>query len=75
MGKQWAISTPRSQGANVVYRTRLVIDEVPEDKTAKDVLAWLDDETEFDYAHPYESWTATEQLSAEEASHVRWTGD
>jgi hypothetical protein len=72
----YAISQPH-QGRNgqVVRHVRLVIENVPDDATDREVLDWLDDyDWQLDSADREDEWTASEQLSAESAPRIRWRG-
>jgi hypothetical protein len=72
----FAISWPEQgpNGRSIRFRARLVITDVPDDVSNDEVLAWVDDDSDFDHAHPEDQWDANEQLTAPDAPHVQWRG-
>lgn len=71
----YAITRPRSHGARVVSHPRLIVRDVPEDATSREVLAWLDDyDPQFDAAVPEDEWAATVQREADGCPVVKWRG-
>lgn len=55
----------------VLYRMRLVI-EAPDKATIDEAKFWLDDyDPQFDCLFYEDYWTANEQLTADQAPHVR----
>jgi hypothetical protein len=73
----YAISWPEQppNGRQVRRRVRLVIEDVPADVAAEEVLDWLDDhDPQLDSATIKANWSANQQLTAKDAPRVRWTG-
>jgi glycine/D-amino acid oxidase-like deaminating enzyme len=72
----WGISQPhQGRNAQIVGRVRLVIEDVPDDATDREVLDWLDDyDWQLDSADREDEWSANQQLTAESAPRVRWRG-
>ncbi|MCR4340793.1 MAG: ribbon-helix-helix domain-containing protein [Gemmatimonadaceae bacterium] len=71
----YAITRPWGEGARVVSHPRLLVTDVPDDVTERELLHWLDDyDPLFDSAMSEDEWTPGVQLAAADVPSVRWRG-